>query len=392
MNRLSHLSCALVAAVAASSAPSLAEECSSGARPAATLLIPYFEADVTDPGGLTTLFAVGNAGAVPALAHVVLWTDWGVPTLVFDIYLKKDDVQTVNLRDVFAGRLPSTGGTFEGCTNPLTHPPLGPAEQARLAQQHTGQPDGEDQCSGSGRAGAGIATGFLTIDAANRCSETVRYPFEEGYFAAGGSGLAANDNVLYGDFFYVDPAESFAQGGEAVHIVADAGRFNDEAQTFYTGFALSGGLDARAPLATRYRARYLAGGAFAGGTDLVIWAEPSLLHPQATPCGERGLYVDTCQTLGLTAFDETGQGQEPAGIAPVTEVATRLVVGGPELPVDSPFGFVEVSNRTILACVFIPIGEAPLQSWVMPLHRASGLYSVGLNAVRIADELCQPAP
>ncbi len=59
----------------------LAGNCRVDDQPAASLLIPFFEVDLEDPRGKTTLFSVNNGGAKPALARVVLWTDWGVPTL-----------------------------------------------------------------------------------------------------------------------------------------------------------------------------------------------------------------------------------------------------------------------------------------------------------------------
>ena len=43
--------------------------------PAATLLLPYFEVDLANPDGVTTLFSVNNASAAPQLAHVTFWTD-----------------------------------------------------------------------------------------------------------------------------------------------------------------------------------------------------------------------------------------------------------------------------------------------------------------------------
>ena len=63
----------------------LSGNCRIGNQPAATLLIPYFEVDLGKPGGATTLLSVNNASAKPAIARVVLWTDWGVPTLAFDV-------------------------------------------------------------------------------------------------------------------------------------------------------------------------------------------------------------------------------------------------------------------------------------------------------------------
>src|ERR1700704_336688 len=56
----------------------LSGNCRVGNQPAATFLIPYFEVDLVQPGGATTLFSVNNASAKPEIARVVLWTDWGV--------------------------------------------------------------------------------------------------------------------------------------------------------------------------------------------------------------------------------------------------------------------------------------------------------------------------
>ena len=78
--------------------------------PAATLLLPYFEVDLDNADGITTLFSVNNASAAPALAHVTIWTDLSVPILDFDVYLTGYDVQSFNLRDILVdGTLPVTG-------------------------------------------------------------------------------------------------------------------------------------------------------------------------------------------------------------------------------------------------------------------------------------------
>ena len=47
----------------------------------ATLLLPYFEVDLSNPSGTTTLFSINNASASAAVAHVTLWTDESIPTL-----------------------------------------------------------------------------------------------------------------------------------------------------------------------------------------------------------------------------------------------------------------------------------------------------------------------
>ncbi len=366
--------------------------CSGGAIPAATLLIPYFEVDLAAADHQTTLFAVTNAGAQATLAHVVLWTDWGVPTLAFDIFLAQNDVQTVNLRDLFSGVLPSTGGgAFVGCTNPLTLPTLDPTALGELRQQHTGQPDIGGNCAGSGRGGPNVATGYVTIDVAQQCSALILYPSHAGYFVAGGTGVAGNENLLVGDFFFVDAAQNYAQGNEAVHIVADATRFGGQPASFYAAWIGHSGDDARAPLGTRYRSRYLNGGPFSGGTDLIVWAEPSTPTPQAVTCGERANFVDPCQYLRTRAFDEAAVGAVAVDNYVVSEVAAKLAVGTLEVPAIPAFGFVEVENRVQPGCLVTPTGDFPLQSWVLPLSSASGRYSVGLNAYRTGDELC-PAP
>src|SRR3954468_13555555 len=74
--------------------------------PAATLLVPYFEVELNNPGGKTTLFSINNSSATAVLAHVTLWSDLSVPTLAFNVYLTGYDLQTINVRDLFSGNMP----------------------------------------------------------------------------------------------------------------------------------------------------------------------------------------------------------------------------------------------------------------------------------------------
>src|SRR5436853_7709153 len=78
------------------------------AVPAATLLLPYFEVDLNNPNGLTTLFSINNASATAVLAHVTVWSDLSVPVLDFNVYLTGYDVQTSNLPHLLAGSIPVT--------------------------------------------------------------------------------------------------------------------------------------------------------------------------------------------------------------------------------------------------------------------------------------------
>ena len=77
-------------------------------RPAATLLLPYFEVDLDNGQGINTIFSVNNASATAVLAHVTIWSDMGVPVLNFDVYLTGFDTQRIDLRSVLLGDLPTT--------------------------------------------------------------------------------------------------------------------------------------------------------------------------------------------------------------------------------------------------------------------------------------------
>src|SRR6185503_17893523 len=127
----------------------------------------------------------------------------------------------------------------------------------------------------AGRAfGDNIARGYVTVDTVNNC--TLRFPGDAGYFVAGGSGDATNQNVLWGDYFYVNPGQNFAQGETLVHIEASA--TNPETSTagqytFYGRYVAWTAADNREPLATNFAVRYINGGAFTGGTSLLCWRD-----------------------------------------------------------------------------------------------------------------------
>ncbi|MEM8998540.1 MAG: hypothetical protein AAGF23_27385, partial [Acidobacteriota bacterium] len=136
-----------LAALAAPVAAQLqAGECPVPPGLGATLLFPYFEVDLSDPNGVNTVLSVNNGVSVPTLTRLVVWTDWGVPTLAFDIYLEAFDVQTLSVRSLFDGSVPSTGAgqdlsAFEFCnTFPPDHtnPILTSQEVGQLRADHTG--------------------------------------------------------------------------------------------------------------------------------------------------------------------------------------------------------------------------------------------------------------
>lgn len=380
----------------------LTDDCSTSATPAATLLFPYVESDLVNTGGRTTLLAVTNQSASFRLARVVLWSELGIPVLSFDVFLRGRMTQSMNLRDLLNGNLPSNGtsgevGTFPGCAS---FPPFGPTRtlpvdtQQRIQAFLSGRPaPGTNLCASYGY-GDNIARGYVTVDVVDQCSPlSISRDFTPAspnttnpYFAEGGgeSGIARSTNVLTGDFFLVDPAQNYAAGAEAVHIVADPARFpvGSNRLTFYGHYSGFDGRDERAPLPSVWRTRYLNGGAFTGGTDLIVWhphrfasetvAFDCDLDPYHFPVGHQG----------LRALREDGTGQvnlEPPSGAnpfPIGRVTQRLPVTAlGTLP--ASFGTIELN----LDLPEIPLeDERPSQGWVMPIMSASGKFSVGLNA------------
>ncbi len=362
--------------------------------PAATLLIPYFEVDLEDPEGRNSLFSIGNATQDPILAHVVLWTDWSAPTLAFDLLLRPEELRSVNLRQLFAdGFLPSSGhdpdsvSSFPACASPLALPVLDPQALATLAAQHTGQPHPVDErCYGSQRGDSSLVVGFATVDVVNDCSSSLQYPYQPGYFLEGGTGLASNQNALWGDLFLLDAAEASAQGVGAVAIRATPENSGPTARTFYRNFSIQssqvGPEDGREAVACRSRSRFLNGGAFDGGTDLLVWTELSERALEGRDCT-----LDANDPLTVAEMiwrNEAGQTVDTT-VVQTDATAWRVHVGDqPAWTPGIPFGTVEVHAAERSFWWNPPsYTTVPVQSLVLPVYRASGLYSVALESVSL---------
>ncbi len=174
---------------------------------------------------------------------MTLWTDLGVPTFAFDVYLTGFDVQTINVRDIFNGVLPSTASVgqdptdtisprgpisqdinFASCDKddqippddifnrskmPYPNPALTAQEITALRNAHTGQASSllGGQCGGANH-GDNIARGYITIDDVVSCTSFSIFPSSPGYFPIG-QGVASGRNIHSGDFFRVDPSQNF---------------------------------------------------------------------------------------------------------------------------------------------------------------------------------------
>jgi hypothetical protein len=387
-------------------------------EPAATLLLPYFEVDLGNPSGLTTLLSVNNSSPQAVLAQVTVWSDLSVPVLNFTLYLTGYDVQAINLRDILVnGFLPRTASAgqdpadtisphgplsqdinFASCAGLLPPPNLPASFIQHLQLSLTGKPSPilGNLCAGRD-LGDNIARGYVTVDTVNNC--TLRLPSDPGYFGAGGTGDASNQNVLWGDYFSIDSANNTAEGNTLVHIVADAtdvetsspGRY-----TFYGRYVGWSAADNRRPLATNFAARFVNGGIFSGGTSLIVWRDSKLKQTPFTcpaTAGSRPSWYRLGQEVALI-FDEQEQVQVPqsvpssplqSGFAPFPAEAQRVAVGGSDFPVPYSFGWLSLNLNTLVgpAGLVPPVDPEAAQAWVTVKMLSSGRFSVGFDAIQL---------
>ena len=258
------------------------------AVPAATLLLPYFEVDIANANGINTTFSINNASDLAVLTHVTVWTDQSVPALDFDVYLTGYDVQTINLRDIFVnGNLPRTASAGQDPTNTIS--PKGPLSRdvnfsscsalpyapgavsttfrAHLQAWFQGkQSPATGNCAGSKKLD-NILRGYVTVDTVNACN--LFFPSDWAFYAQ----YVTNQNVLWGNVFYVNPGQNFAHGDTLVHIEACSTCFTPGDHTFYGRYNGATAADAREPLPTTMAAVYENGGGFGSGTDYFVWRE-----------------------------------------------------------------------------------------------------------------------
>ncbi|MEX1312091.1 MAG: hypothetical protein AB1Z65_16855 [Candidatus Sulfomarinibacteraceae bacterium] len=368
--------------------------CAAGMGLGATLLFPYFEVDLDDPNGITTLISVNNGLDEPGLARMIVWTDWGVPTLAFDIFLGPDDIRTVNLRSIFDGVIPSTGdpAALSGFPFCNVFPPFhdNPAVSGdrldQLRAAHTGRQGPIDGlCSGADHGDA-LARGFITVDAVFQCGglETVgprNTPANPAalYFENGQPGGIASDvDMLWGDAVFLDGANNAAHGTTAVALWADPIGFGDNGiYTFYGRYSGWDGRDDRVPLPTEWVQRFLDGGPFSGGADLIVFRQANNADASPIPCGEPPPWYPL--RAAIVTSDEDGGGvvtheDDAFGLA-----TQRVPIGALEPAPSAAFGRVRIT------------GDAD-QLWVQPVLTGLGRFGVGLDGTPITTLCKVPAP
>ena len=300
------------------------DSCEITVAPAATLLLPIFDVDLTAAAGAgqTTLFTITNTTNSPQIAHVTVWTDWSFPILDFNIFLTGYDVQSVNLYDVLVRNLvaPNGPGTSSTSTSISPRAPQGSVGAFSAPLANTANPNiltsavtAGGPCSGTNLPGTlptdlmdavrealttglynpanapGIgcddvpvggehdnARGYITIDVANTCS--INLPDNPTYITT----ELLFDNVLIGDYQQINGSTTvgnFAQGNPMVHIraIPEGGPAGSNPgtnlpYTFYDRYA-GGRFDRRVPLPSTFAARWIEGGSSGFQTNYKIWRE-----------------------------------------------------------------------------------------------------------------------
>lgn len=389
----------------------------SSNRPGATLLLPYFEVDLDNPEGMTTLFSVNNSSATAVLGHVTVWSDMGIPVFAFDIYMTGYDATPINMRDILNGTVPRTASAgqdptdrisnqgqisqdinFASCTGRLPYPEV-PADQlaymrAALAGQASTYHSG--QCVGRNHGTPTIARGYVTVDTTNACY--FGFPSDVGY-----APYITYQNVLYGEYSYVNASQELAYGDNLVSITADttdpdfaAGRY-----TFYGRFNNFTGFDKREPLSTNFAARFVAPKDFKTpekarrravlppATELVVWRDPKVSTVNAFACGSTPAWYPLSQE-DVVAFDEQENTESPTFATPPFPGATqRVTVGSAAFPLTTSAGWLFLNLNTVVPGAGGGLTDsAAAQAWVTVLNRVQqgpngGRYDVAYRATRL---------
>ncbi|MGZ8708939.1 MAG: hypothetical protein ACXW5U_26220 [Thermoanaerobaculia bacterium] len=390
------------------------DSCDVAALPAATLLLPYFEVDLDDFEGETTLFTVTNVADRAQIVRVTLWTDHGYPVVSFNVYLTGYDVQSINLRDILnsgriggdegtgtsvspVGELSRSAGPGHDVTGCSRIPHLTPGMVAALQNAFTlGSIPGECTVGNTHEN----AVGYATMDVVSRCTDAL--PSDDDYFRED----IRYDNVLMGEYQQLHPGNLYAQGGTMVHIRAipeggtQATRADNPAlaenfpRTFYQRL-ISGDTrsDARQPLPSTFLARWIGGGPATFETSFKIWRELS-----AREAGECGLDVDSTTVAEIVVFDEAenafSQALPPPGDPPRPDQPNNLPAAA-LVGIDDTDIFPLPPNDAIAGWLYVnldsrePSAAHAEQAWVISSLRAEGRYSADMDATAFGNG-CSP--
>ncbi|HEX9730987.1 MAG TPA: hypothetical protein VGG06_03265 [Thermoanaerobaculia bacterium] len=289
--------------------------------PESQLLLPYFEVSLKGMERMT-FFSIANSSSEPIELTATIYTNWAIPIHEVPIVLEAKQVLPVNLHDwLVAGKLEDgdfvCSGGAKDCLD-LLH----------IQKALAGQKSAIDDLYYSSELEKDVATGFITFKA--------------------DQGFLPESDVLWGDYFYTDPVENFAQGERLVRLEPD--------------------LDC-ADLCFRHSIRFLEGGVFTGGTKLTVWNWNGIENkPSKNPAPPFAL--DQAQ---LDVYSQSG---DLIAVVPkeVLPVQTIVVSEDEGLKLSQPFGWFDLSTFQASA--------------VSGLYRAAGRFSVGVPAWCLPCDPC----
>lgn len=346
--------------------------------PASTVLIPYFEVDLSATNGRTTVVSLSNTSATATLHNVVLWSNAGVPVFNFNVYLTGYDTQSFDLRDVFNGNLPRTASAgqdpsdtisnhgpvsqdinFASCTGVLPPAAVSASTLTDVRAMLTGQPSTvafPGQCVGFSN-GDNVARGYVTIDTTSQC--TTDTPATANYFS---SFVGTFQNTMIAEYILINASANQMVVDNAVAIESDqsdpqvttAGEY-----TFYARFNGSNASDRREPLGSTWAAQ---GDNYTG--SVLVWrdvkAAPAAFacnsNPSYFPLGQEQIHYLTPESEATLATT-TGLGRATQ-IVPMT-------TAGLGAPAAAKQGWTFMNLNTLVAGSSIPTEDSAAgQSYV----------------------------
>lgn len=365
--------------------------------PSATLLLPYFEADTEfgateyDRPGPRTAFTMTNVTASSVIAHVMLFTDYGIPSVYFDVVLPAYGSERIDLSQVFgenalelgvdsptgnASRLVTEDAVFQ---DGFETGDLGSwtSSEARasydtLRAYHTGNMSPRTMRFAGEAYWDETARGYVLVDVMNE--QGARFPDDTGYFVTGGAGKAANTNALTGDYLIENEPNNFAHGDALIHVEADGSDAlvtTSGNYTFYARYVAATAVDNREPLATSWAARYLNGGAFDAGTHILYWRDPKVVSGLLNYMQRPDWYP--LRQASLKAYDESGNSTTVLGVWAFPLACGRVEANSSTLPGLYDFGWLYANLNNVNTGLLSTTSQCVLAL----AHQSWGRYAAG---------------